>query len=79
MEEEIKLVNKIIAMAIIHGADCGGSYDQNEDRLNKSIHDWLVKKGWDDKYTTAKVDYELKDGGDLQGIWCPIQIVRKEN
>lgn len=29
MEKEITIINKIIREAIIHGADSGGSYEQN--------------------------------------------------
>lgn len=37
MNEEIKIINRLIAEAVIHGADCGGSYDQNtEEREEKS-------------------------------------------
>ena len=35
MEKEIKIINKIIAEAVCHGADAGGSYDQNEYRTSR--------------------------------------------
>ena len=38
IEKEIQLVNEIIANAIIHGADLGGTYDQNEKELTRAIN-----------------------------------------
>jgi uncharacterized protein YfaT (DUF1175 family) len=54
IEKEIKLVNRIIEEAIWHGADCGGSYSQNEEGLRKSISEWLKYKGLNHKYTVKE-------------------------
>lgn len=54
MENEIKIINNIIAQAVIHGADSGGSYESNGKRLTESIEQWLELKEISDKY---EVDY----------------------
>ena len=41
MDKQIELINDIIFNAILHGADCGGSYDSNRDGLIASIEKWL--------------------------------------
>lgn len=57
MKQEIQIVNKIIKEAVIHGADSGGSYDQNEHDLIAAINEWLIFKGWHNQYTIeSKVD-----------------------
>lgn len=68
MEKEITIINKIIREAIIHGADSGGSYEQNEKELTTAIDEWLKLKGLSDKYALTKVD--TGDG------WFLYQIVR---
>lgn len=72
MDKEIKLVNRIILEAIVHGADAGGSYAQNEEGLKRSITRWLKYKGFDDKYTIKEKDVEK-----WQGDWPALQIVPK--
>ena len=73
MENEIKIINDIIAMAVVHGADAGGSYESNGKRLTESIEQWLELKQISDKY---EVDYvELIIG---RGIWDMLQIVEKK-
>lgn len=68
---EIKLVNRIIAEAVWHGADSGGSYDQNEEELVKSIGEWLAFKGLCDKYT-------LKESENEDANFTTIQICEKD-
>jgi len=65
---EIKLVNNMIFNAIKHGADCGGSYESNEEGLLKSINGYLVMKGIDGIYEVKKQNI---DG------WRVHQIVEK--
>lgn len=70
MEKEIKIVNKIIREAIIHGADLGGSYRQNEENLVNTISEWLELKGLSDKYV-------VKDNIDVGDGWNLHQIVKR--
>ena len=72
MNEEIKIINRLIAEAVIHGADCGGSYDQNTDGLMDAITNWLVFKGIDDKYIARYEDVYI-----YNGLWEIIQICSK--
>lgn len=55
MEEEIKIINKIIEEAVWHGADAGGSYDQNGADLIVAINKWLIFKGLENRYTVKEV------------------------
>lgn len=68
MEKEIELINNIIAEAIIHGADSGGSYEQNEEDLTKAVNEWLKFKSISHKYT-------LKERVDVGYGWHVHQIV----
>lgn len=70
MEKEIKIVNKIIREAIIHGADMGGSYEQNESALVSSINKWLELKGLSDEYV-------VKNRINTGNGWWLHQIVKK--
>lgn len=54
MEKEIALINNIIAESIIHGADAGGSYEQNEANLTKAVNEWLKYKGIANMYVLEK-------------------------
>lgn len=72
MEKEIKLINNIIAEAIIHGADSGGSYEQNEYNLITAINEWLIFKGLHHKYTVKEDIY-------VGGGWAVHQIVPIED
>lgn len=69
MEKEIQIVNKIIREAVIHGADAGGSYDQNEENLIDSIKAWLNLKGLNDEY-----DIDIIPVGDG---WSVYQIIKQ--
>lgn len=55
MEEEIKIINKIIQEAVWHGADGGGSYDQNDVDLIAAINKWLIFRGLVNRYTVEEV------------------------
>ena len=70
MEKEIKIVNKIIREAIVHGADLGGSYEQNEENLINSVNEWLELKRLSDKYV-------VKGDIDTGGGWWVHQIVKR--
>lgn len=72
MSEEIKIINRLIADAVIHGADAGGSYNQNEDGLTEAITNWLIFKGIDDKYIAKYQDVYM-----YRGLWGIIQICLK--
>lgn len=54
MEKEIEIINKIIKESIIHGADAGGSYEQNEYNLIVAVNEWLIFKGLHNRYTVKK-------------------------
>ena len=69
MEKEIQIINKIIREAVIHGADVGGSYDQNEKKLCDAIVSWIEIKGLSEQYTIK--DIPVGDG------WKTYQIVKQ--
>lgn len=56
MDDEIKIINKIIAIAIEHGGDGGGPYFTEHERLYEAIHDWL-------KHNHLENDYCIVGGG----------------
>lgn len=56
IEKEIDIINTIIAEAVVHGADAGGSYDQNEKHLMESINTWLEFKGLTKKYFVSRIE-----------------------
>lgn len=72
MEQEIKLINDIIFNAILHGADAGGSYDQNYDGLIKSIDAWLVAN-----HIEGYIIQEVERKCDWGYIWGVLQIVKE--
>lgn len=72
--QEIDIVNNIIAQAIVHGADCGGSYESNKEGLEKAIFEWLEYRDSSDCYEV--VDCYTKIRG-LDGIWPVLQIARR--
>lgn len=73
MEEEIKIINRIIAEAVCHGADSGGSYDQNEHNLIMAINQWLVFKGLENKYKIEETIAE-NDWHTYQIVPCTIDL-----
>jgi hypothetical protein len=76
MSDEIKLVNRIIAEAVMHGADMGGSYDSNEQDLTEAITDWLKSKGVDNEYCVKEIDV-IKNVGKYNEHWRILQICEK--
>ena len=56
MEEQIRIINKIIAIAIEHGGDPGGPYFTEHERLYEAIYDWL-------KYNHLENEYCIVGGG----------------
>lgn len=67
---ELEMVNALIAMAEINGADCGDSYKQNELEQVKKMMDWLILRdyrGFTVDHRT--ITYEGKD-------WSVLQFVR---
>ena len=63
---------KIIREAVIHGADLGGSYDQNEEGLLEAINEWLKMKELLNQYTISLV--ETSNGN--FGLWDIYQITK---
>lgn len=51
IEEEIELINDIIASAIYHGGDPGGAYYSDWLGLESAIGEWLNARGLADLYT----------------------------
>lgn len=68
MDKEIKLINDIIAEAIIHGADSGGSYENNEEDLFAAVNEWLKFKGLQGRYV-------LKERVEVECGWHVHQLV----
>jgi hypothetical protein len=56
MDDEIKIINKIIAISIEHGGDPGGPYFTEHERLYEAIYDWL-------KYNHLENEYCIVGGG----------------
>lgn len=59
ISEEIKIINNIVAQAIIHGGDPGGSYDINEENLVSALNDWLECKNLFSEYMVI-IDNDVK-------------------
>ena len=47
LAKEVDIINHLIAMAIMHGSDLGGSYDSNEYELHRAMEDWAKFRGAD--------------------------------
>lgn len=54
MKKEIEIINKIIVEAVMHGADSGGSYNSNEEKLIAAIEEWLELKDFGYEYAVKK-------------------------
>jgi hypothetical protein len=67
IEEEISLINDIVLNAIVHGADCGGSYDSNENGLKQALAEWIEAKGLTD-YVIQKTDIVYN--------WCTWSVLQ---
>lgn len=78
MEEEIKIINRIIFESIRHGADSGGSYDSNGDNLIESVEEWLKLKDLQNDYIVEEQEVKiLHEKWDLYESWHVFQIVKK--
>ena len=78
MENEIKIINRIIFESIRHGADPGGSYDCNAKNLIESVEEWLKLKGLQNDYTIEEQEVNAKcNYNDTYEIWRVFQIVKK--
>lgn len=69
IEHEIDLINNILEQAVRHGADDGGSYDNNEGNLFDALNDWLKYRKLIDKYEVVHTDCD--------STWCKMRIVKK--
>ena len=80
MENEIKLINDIIAMAIIHGGDLGGPYEVNTEGLVSSVKKWLCEKNLQEKYHVVFKRYwyalpvPFEGENPIEGNWPVFQI-----
>lgn len=54
IEKEVDLMNRIIDEAVVHGADTGGAYYQNEEGLESAINTWLHYKKIDNIYCVGE-------------------------
>ena len=78
MEEEIKIINRIIFESVKHGADAGGSYDSNGDNLIESVEEWLKLKGLQNDYTVEEQEVKiLHKKWNLYENWSVFQIVKR--
>ena len=69
MEEEVKILNKIIVEAILEGADPGGTYRNNTENLVKAMYTWMYFKNASKKYEVCETaEVPLTDGSYLP---CP--------
>lgn len=53
IEDEIELMNDIIANAIYHGSD-GASYEHNREGLTEVMNEWLSEKGLNGQYVVRR-------------------------
>lgn len=64
---EIDIINDIVKQAIIHGADCGGSYDNNRENLTNAMNRWISLRKLHGKLIVQEVTCD--DG------WIVLKIV----
>lgn len=50
IEQEIALVNQLIANAIVHGGDAGGPFQVNTPGLVRAMKDWIWAKGLEETH-----------------------------
>ena len=72
MEQEIQLINDIIVNAIAHGADIGGSYEQNVKGLSEAMNRWIREKGLQDSYHVIRSARKINES---MGYWPTLEIV----
>ena len=81
IEEEIDLINEITGNAVIHGADSGGTYNQNGWGIYKALHSWIRAMCPEGEYHIIYGSYSFKPDGKskytdaLEGIWGIPKIV----
>ena len=64
-QEIVRKINILINEAICHGADAGGSYNQNERNLVKAIKSLIECLGLDDEYEVVNcTEYNI----DIVGV-----------
>ena len=71
MEQEIQLINDIIVNAIAHGADIGGSYEQNVKGLSEAMNRWIREKGLQDSYHVISTYRKINES---MGCWPTLEI-----
>ena len=71
MDREIELINDIIVNAIAHGADMGGSYEQNVVGLSEAMDRWIQEKGLQDSYHVIRSARKINDS---MGDWPTLEI-----
>ena len=88
MDDEIKIINKIIAIAIEHGGDRGGPYFTEHERLYEAIQDWLKHNHLENDYCivgggTFDDEFEYEDVPKIVPVFkhnnIPPKIVPEEN
>ena len=75
MEKEIQLINDIIVNAIAHGADMGGSYEQNVKGLSNAMNRWIKEKGLQDSYHVIRTSRKIFES---RGYWPTLEIAPME-
>ena len=71
MDQEIQLINDIIVNAIAHGADMGGSYEQNVKGLSEAMNRWIREKGIQDSYHVIRSARKINES---MGYWPTLEI-----
>lgn len=67
---QIMLINNIVEEAVKHGADDGGSYENNPSKLKAALEDWIKINNLEDFCYVGYFD----DSDD----WCKLKIARKK-
>lgn len=62
MKEEIRIINKIIFEAIVHGGDPGGPYYINEEDLLASMYRWINFRGLSEEYGVGNMSISTDHG-----------------
>ena len=73
-QQEIDLINRIVAEAIWHGADSGGAYYQNTGNLINSLNDWISYRLLRNAFDVHSIEVKLSNGLILKNI---PQIIKK--
>ena len=70
LSHKIDLMNNILEQAVAHGADQGGSYNQNEENLIAAVNDWLKFRDLEGVFVIANVSGRGQ-------YYCKLQIIPK--